>query len=244
MNRIVQIVIVVLIFTSCSFDSKQKEEKDDRVIILSADREAPLGWVYLRIYQDSTFEFESAGLRNGEIYKGKALITEDLICFNYIDSVPKAGQTAIYDKNTVMYIDGKYLERVGISHSDLSESIYDKIGVRKINNIIQQSLDYPELQQYFHVKEFPDRLPLKIAMTGLINPYTTQGIEKFGNPVHLVRLNTSEQKDSCLEFSDWKVVEDYLEFRLSYKPEGIIINYAFENVNDKWEIKKVLINEE
>ena len=95
MNRIVQIAIVVLIFTSCSFDSKQKEGQDDKVIILSADREAPLGWVYLRIYQDSTFEFESAGLRKGEIYKGKALITMDMICFNYIDSVPKAGQTAI-----------------------------------------------------------------------------------------------------------------------------------------------------
>ena len=136
MNKIVQLVIVVLIFTSCSFDSKQKEENDDRVTILSADREAPLGWVYLRIYQDSTFEFESAGLRKGEIYKGKALITEDLICFNYKDSVPNAGQTAIYDKNTVMFIDGKYLERVRISHSDLSESVYDKIGVNKINNII------------------------------------------------------------------------------------------------------------
>lgn len=244
MNRIVQIAIIALIFTSCSFDSKQKEEKDDRVIILSADREAPLGWVYLRIYQDSTFEFESAGLRKGEIYKGKAQITEDLIYFNYIDSVPKAGQTAIYDKNTVMYIDGKYLERVRISYSDLSESIYDKIGVRNINNIIKQSLDYSELQQYYHVDELPDRLPLKIAMTGLINPYTTQGIEKFGSQIHLIRINPSEPKDNYLEFSDWKVDKHNLEFRLLYKPEGIIVDYFFGKVNDNWNIKKVLINEE
>ena len=244
MNRIIQIAIAVLIFTSCSFDSKQKEENDDRAIILSADREAPLGWVYLRIYQDSTFEFESAGLRKGEIYKGKAIITEDLIRFDYIDSVPKAGQTAIYDKNTVMYIDGKYLERVGISHSDLAESLYDKISVRIINNIIQQSLDYPELQQYYHIDEFPDRLPLKIAMTGLINPYTTQRIEKFGSQIHLIRINPSEPKDNYLEFSNWNIDEHNLEFRLLYKPEGIIADYLFEKVNDNWNIKKVLINEE
>jgi len=32
--------------------------------VLVADREAPLGWAYLKIYEDKSFEFISKGLRD------------------------------------------------------------------------------------------------------------------------------------------------------------------------------------
>ncbi len=65
------ILSVILIIISC--DRTKKKET-----ILLADREAPLGWVYLRIYNDKTFEFESRGLeRRGAIYGGTVELKND-----------------------------------------------------------------------------------------------------------------------------------------------------------------------
>lgn len=109
------IVLLLLLLISCN----SKTRIDDREPILIADREAPIGWIYLRIYQDSTFEFESRGLRTRNIYTGKAEISKDTIRFNYQDSIPKAGQTAVYNKYLVAYIDGAYPEKVRIKMSKL-----------------------------------------------------------------------------------------------------------------------------
>ena len=86
-----------------------------------ADREAPLGWVYLRIYDDSTFQFESRGLRQGDIYSGKVKITADTLFFNYIDSIPAAGKTAVYNSARVAYIDGQYPESMPITLNEISK---------------------------------------------------------------------------------------------------------------------------
>lgn len=99
--------------TYCSDNSKNKIEK---VPILLADREAPMGWVYLKIYEDSTFQFTLTGLRKNlaKDYSGKVIIRGDSLFFTYTDSVPRAGKTAIFNDKTVAYIDGKYPERVEI----------------------------------------------------------------------------------------------------------------------------------
>ena len=93
MKHIPKLIIGLLIIVSCS--TKKKEEKKE--ILLLANREAPLGWLHLRVYKDSTFEFESSGLRTSTKYKGKALIDKYQIQFNFFDSIPKAGSIAIYD---------------------------------------------------------------------------------------------------------------------------------------------------
>lgn len=107
---------MTLLLISCNSKTRIEERKP----ILVADREAPLGRIYLRIYQDSTFEFESAGLRTKSIYAGKAEIGSDTIRFNYQDSIPKAGKTAVYNKYLVAYIDGDYPERIEIKMSKLA----------------------------------------------------------------------------------------------------------------------------
>lgn len=95
------LTIFTLLLFSC-----QKELKGKQPILL-ADREAPIGWVYLRIYADSTFEFESGGLRDKNIYPGKAEITKDTIFFHYKDSIAYAGTKAVYNKGSVVYTDGE-----------------------------------------------------------------------------------------------------------------------------------------
>ncbi len=101
--------------TNCS-SSVRTETKS---VLLKADREAPLGWVHLTIYQDSTFEFMSAGLRSKTVFKGKVEIRNDSLFFAYIDSIPKAGKTAVYNDKVVAYVDGEYTERLNISLTEL-----------------------------------------------------------------------------------------------------------------------------
>jgi hypothetical protein len=88
---------------------------------LLADRKAPLGWVYLKIYEDSSFEFILTGLRDEEVYPGIVSLRHDTLFFKYNDSIPNAGKTAVIDKIGVSYIDGKYPENVRITLNKLTK---------------------------------------------------------------------------------------------------------------------------
>jgi hypothetical protein len=116
MRTQITILTTIILLFSCGQSQREENKKDP---ILLADREAPIGWVYLRIYTDSTFEFESRGLRTSTIYKGRAKITTDTIFFMYNDSVPKAGDKAVYLENSIVYTNGKYRERVEIKLNKL-----------------------------------------------------------------------------------------------------------------------------
>jgi hypothetical protein len=112
------IVLSSFFLTSCNNLTMRTEKTP----ILKADREAPLGWVYLTIYQDSTFEFTLTGIRGiGDVYKGKVGIGKDSLFFAYSDSIPRAGKTAVYNDKVVAYIDGEYPERVNISMTKLTK---------------------------------------------------------------------------------------------------------------------------
>ncbi len=87
--------------------------------VLLADREAPLGWVYLKMYDDNSFEFILTGLRDEDVYPGTYTLKRDTIFFQYRDSIPKAGKTAILSKGYVSYIEGTYHESVQIQFTQL-----------------------------------------------------------------------------------------------------------------------------
>ena len=113
MKNIAIILISVLTFVSCN----QKVQKET---ILLADREAPLGWVYLRVFKDKTFEFESRGLeRRGDIYSGIVELKNDTLYFKYSNSIPKAGNKAILTERFVSYFNGEYPERLEVKKSEL-----------------------------------------------------------------------------------------------------------------------------
>ncbi|MDN5216904.1 hypothetical protein QQ020_32840 [Fulvivirgaceae bacterium BMA12] len=110
------VLFLILTLTFCN-RTEQKET------LLLADREAPLGWVYLRIYKDKTFEFESRGLeRRGNIYSGTMDLKNDTIYFNYSDSIPKAGNKAMLTERLVLYFNGAYAERLEIKKNDLKSN--------------------------------------------------------------------------------------------------------------------------
>src|SRR5690554_5438178 len=111
-------IFILLLLTNCNNSTSRTEKKP----ILKADREAPLGWVYLTIYQDSTFEFTLTGIRaDKDVFKGKVEIRQDSLFFAYSDSIPRAGKTAIFNDKAVAYIDGEYIERLNISLTELTK---------------------------------------------------------------------------------------------------------------------------
>jgi len=112
---IIHLVISSLCFYSC------QNSKGDKEPVLLADREAPLGWVYLKMYKDKSFEFISRGLRDKTVYPGTFHLKTDTIFFTYKDSIPKAGKTAIISKKAVTYIDGSYFESVEIKLNNLTK---------------------------------------------------------------------------------------------------------------------------
>lgn len=104
---------LILIIISCKADKKE---------ILLADREAPLGWIYLKMFDDKSFEFISQGMmRDKDVYTGNYELKNDTLYFKYKDSIPKAGSKAIIQNGYVSYINGSYPESVQIKLNKLQE---------------------------------------------------------------------------------------------------------------------------
>lgn len=112
MKHLTILLLFTCILTSCN-------SPNEKETILLADREAPLGWVYLRIYEDKTFEFESRGLeRRGYIYEGTMELKNDTLYFNYSDSIPSVGKKAVLNKNSILYTHGEYSESLLIKKNE------------------------------------------------------------------------------------------------------------------------------
>lgn len=104
-------VFLLLIMISC---------KNGRKEVLLADREAPLGWVYLKMYDEKSFEFFSQGMmRDVNSFEGIYEIKNDTIYFKYKNVIPDAGSKAFIYKDYVNYFGGKYPERVEVKFSSI-----------------------------------------------------------------------------------------------------------------------------
>lgn len=96
-------------------------KRSDKDTILLADREAPLGWIYLKMYNDNTFEFISKGFIFDDVYPGTYELSHDTIYFEYSEKIPEAGKIALIHKNFVKYIAGTYPENVIIKRNIISQ---------------------------------------------------------------------------------------------------------------------------
>lgn len=109
----IRLLYLILIIISC--------KKEDKKEVLLADREAPLGWIYLKMYDDNSFEFISQGMvRDKDVYSGSYELKNNTVYFKYRDSIPKAGSKAVIEKGFVNYINGSYHESVQIKLNKLS----------------------------------------------------------------------------------------------------------------------------
>lgn len=108
--RIILLSFIVFSFLNCN-------RKSDKNTLLLADREAPMGWISLKIYDDKTFEFISSGIFSDDVYPGTYKIHNDTIYFEYSEIIPHAGKIAVIDRKHIRYINSQ--ETVEIKHNEI-----------------------------------------------------------------------------------------------------------------------------
>lgn len=89
--------------------------KPDKNAILLADREAPLGWISLKIYENNTFEFISKGLFFDDVYDGTVKINHDTLHFRYNKKTLNLGKTAIINKKHIEFLDSPQLIEIKLN---------------------------------------------------------------------------------------------------------------------------------
>ena len=116
MNKFKLILVSFVIFTMI-YCKRNISEKN---AMLLAEREAPLGWVSLKIYDDKTFEFINSGLIIDDVYPGTVKISHDTIYFKYSGDIPKSRKAAIINGKYINYIDENYHEFLEIKLNKLN----------------------------------------------------------------------------------------------------------------------------
>jgi hypothetical protein len=116
----------------------------------------------------------------------------------------------------------------GVTHDNEDETIE-----REISEIIQIAIDAPNLQQYYHVLELPDRVPLVIKLPDTLSSVSLSRVNKFGHPV---KLYAPEMTSPFFEVLNWKVSSSGIIFEAAYKIEGLGMIYEFEKREGDWHI--------
>lgn len=107
--RIILLSLVIFSVLNC-------KRKSDKITLLLADREAPMGWISLKMYDDKTFEFISSGLFTDDIYPGTFKIHNDTIYFEYAKKIPKPGKTAIIEYHYIKYLDAPEILQIKLNN--------------------------------------------------------------------------------------------------------------------------------
>ncbi|RIJ47129.1 hypothetical protein D1614_15320 [Maribellus luteus] len=116
MKAKILILLIVGLLSSCN--NQKTSDKENPILV--AQREAPIGWIWLNLYPDSTFEYISGGVRNKRIYTGNFKMNADTILFDYKDSIPFIGSKALISNIHINYLNGKQNERLEIILNDLA----------------------------------------------------------------------------------------------------------------------------
>ena len=121
-----------------------------------------------------------------------------------------------------------------------------KLPNNELREVIELALNLPELQQYFHIDTNLERLPIKLKEFGEINSTNLSGIKKYGTEILILKNEEIKQKNvsDYLNIADWTYVGDSLRLQMNYLIEGITVNYMFERIDSKWQIKSTELWEE
>ena len=104
-------ILIILAFTLITCTSESNNQAD-----LIASREAPLGWVTLKLFKPNNFTIGTG--RGSKIHTGTYIIKKDTIKFNFKDSIPVNGcEEAIIKNRFINY--NKCWGSLKIAHNQL-----------------------------------------------------------------------------------------------------------------------------
>ena len=132
-----------------------------------------------------------------------------------------------------------------ISYSqDISQT--DKLTPKDFVEIFSLALNLPELQQYYHVVQYPSRSQIIFKDFGKANHNNLKGLIKFNKQVLIMTENELKQKKVLNYFvlGDWVCGTNSVRLQLSYVGEGLLISYMFKKAKNQWRIDKFDLSEE
>jgi len=111
-----------------------------------------------------------------------------------------------------------------------------------IQQILQKSINLPQLQQYYHIDTNPNRSPL-VILTNDKFPKDLS-IEKFEKKVLILSEDEIKKQNKVyLEFSKIEIEENTALIEISYAIEGIACKIQFIKKYQEWSVKNATIIE-
>ena len=106
----------------------------------------------------------------------------------------------------------------------------------EIEKIIQQILDLPDLQRFYH-PEVKERVPIKILESDFFDK--NLHLQKFGKNVRLISSDTIEEENikDYIVFNKLVFKPRAVEFELTYLIEGVGSNGRFIKTREGWIIQ-------
>lgn len=105
------------------------------------------------------------------------------------------------------------------------------------------TIDLPELQQYYHIKELPDRMPLPIIRNQFIKDI--KSLNKFGQSIVFITEEEANQKkiNHYFKFTKISLTKNICYVNFEYPIEGLAGKIEFMKDKGNWIIKNSNIAE-
>ncbi len=127
----------------------------------------------------------------------------------------------------------------GCTHADSTKNLTEKTYCE----LVEQTINLPALQEYFHVDVFPKRSPLTLSVDQYVS--ACSNLVKFGTPINILSLEEAKKHTSTgyLKFAIVRVTSTYAEIEFKYAPEGIIGDLKLELIDSSWVVSESRIVE-
>lgn len=105
-------------------------------------------------------------------------------------------------------------------------------------HILQLLLNAPQLVQYYHFDQRPDRVPLRVVNLTEVDLGDPE-LSAAGRPARISR----ERDNRALEITSLTIGGDAAEIGFSFRVEGVLGNGKFKKSQGRWVIDKLSVAE-
>jgi hypothetical protein len=107
----------------------------------------------------------------------------------------------------------------------------------ELSGIIQKSIDYSKLQNYYHITTNPERKPLYILRNKIVPEKLD--LTKFEQPVEFATCDElTKSKKPYIEFTNAEITPETAKIIFRYYIEGIEVTLDFAKEKDVWKLTK------
>ena len=106
------------------------------------------------------------------------------------------------------------------------------------HELLQLLLNTPQLAQYYHFDQRPERVPFKIV-NGTAVDLGAGALTVAGKPAVL----SVGQDDKAFEITRLEIEGPTAEVRFQYPVEGLVGHATFKRINDRWSLDTVDVAE-